>query len=149
MVAGTNTIHNAEPDASEPFLQSGKLVAYLFSQSHNRDVMKKHDLNRDYNVFWELLLSSPTPQFQGFTLDGNGEVRLNFGRYDENQEGIREIQRGILDFAAQYQSRFSAFPYLLRISGRDAYAPMLVAASYGERYLKRIEQLFRLRVNVE
>ena len=52
IVAGTNTPYNAEPDASEPFLQSGKLVAYLYSQSHNRDLLKKHDPNKDYNVYW-------------------------------------------------------------------------------------------------
>ena len=40
LIAGTNTVHNSEPDASEPFLQSGKLVAYLYSQSHNRDLLK-------------------------------------------------------------------------------------------------------------
>ena len=43
IIAGTNTIHNKESDASEIFLQSGKLVSYLFSQSDNREVMKKHN----------------------------------------------------------------------------------------------------------
>ena len=148
IIAGTNTIHNAEPDASEPFLQSGKLVSYLFSQSMNRDLMKKHDLNKDYNVFWELLLSSPTRQFEGFTLNETGEVQLNFGKYDKNLDGIREIQRGISNFVQQYCERFAAFPYLFQISGRDAYAPMLVAASYNEKYLKAIEKLFHLQINV-
>lgn len=35
------------------------------------------------------------------------------------------------------------------ISGRDAYAPMLVAESFGEKYLKEIEKRFGLEVNVE
>ena len=148
IIAGTNTIHNAEPDASEPFLQSGKLVSYLFSQSTNRDLMKKHDLNKDYNVFWELLLSSPTRQFEGFTLDETGAVWLNFGKYDKNLDGIREIQRGILDFAEQYCEHFAQFPYMLRISGRDAYAPMLAASSHNEKYLKAVEALFDLQINV-
>ena len=41
LIAGTNTIYNSEPDASETFLQSGKLVSYLYSQRHNRDLLKK------------------------------------------------------------------------------------------------------------
>lgn len=149
IIAGTNTLYNAEPDASEPFLQSGKLTAYLFSQCDNRDLLKRHDPNKDYNVFWELLLASPTRQFEGFTLDENGGVQLNFGRYDKNLDGIREIQRGILEFVQQYCRSFSLFPYMLQISGRDAYAPMLLASSHYEKYLKAIEERFDFRVNVD
>lgn len=154
IIAGTNTVTNAEPDASEAFLQSGRLVSYLYSQSHNRDLLKKHDPNRDYNIFWELLLSSPTPQFSGF--EAGNKVRLNhadryidglditlqFGRYDSNQQGIMDIQEGILDFAADYKRHFGAFPYMLNISGRDAYAPMLAAASFGEKYLRAVDRAF-------
>ena len=169
IIAGTNTLHNQEPDASEPFLQSGKLVAYLYSQSHNRDLLKKHDLNKDYNIFWELLLSSPTPQFAGFyagklkpcnpanpTQNQMGDdiylsdidITLRFGKYDYNLEGIRNVQRGILEFVAQYTQHFSKYPYMFNISGRDAYAPMLLAASHNEKYLKTIEKKFDLEVNV-
>ena len=149
IVAGTNTVHNTEPEASEPFLQSGALVAYLYSQSLNRDLMKRHDPARDYNVYWELLLSSPTPQVTGFGRNADGSVRVCTGAYDANQPGIREIQRGILDFVEQYAARFAAFPYMLHISGRDAYAPMLVAASRREAYLKAMKKRFDLHVNVE
>lgn len=159
IIAGTNTIHNAEPDASDPFIQSGKLVSYLYSGRENRDLYKKHDPNKDYNVFWELLLSSPTPSFRGFhdgSWDKGGlavylqdlDITLEFGEYDHNREGIKEIQRGILEFADQYVSHFAAFPYMFRISGRDAYAPMLVAASHNERYLKMIEKRFDLEIAV-
>ena len=159
IIAGTNTIHNAEPDASDPFLQSGKLVSYLYSGADNRDLFKKHDPNKDYNVFWELLLSSPTPSFKGFHNGSwnkggtevylrNLDITLEFGKYDENQDGIREIQRGILDFAEQYTEHFRDFPYMFNISGRDAYAPMLVAASYNERYLKMVEKRYAFEITV-
>lgn len=164
LIAGTNTLHNAQPDASDPFLQDGRLVAYLYSPQHNRDLLKKHNPSRDYNVFWELLLSSPTPQFAGF-YDGRNEkqtsdqyldeldLTLCFGKYDANQDGIREIQRGILDFAELYRKHFGdpvqgPFPWMYQISGRDAYAPMLVAASYREKYLRMIEKRFALEINV-
>lgn len=60
------------------------------------------------------------------------DITLQFGKYDANQEGIKEIQQGILDFAADYKEHFKDFPYMFNISGRDAYAPMLVAASHNE-----------------
>lgn len=160
LIAGTNTIHSAEPDASEPFLQNGKLCAYLYSQNHNRDLLKKHDPNKEYNVFWELLLSSTTPQFTGF-YEGRIEaveeradyleeldITLVFGRQERNLDGIRQIQQGIMDFADDYRRRFKEFPCMFRVSGRDAYAPMLVAASHHERYLKAILNQFPFEKNL-
>ena len=141
MIAGTNTIHNFEPDASETFLQSGKLIPYLYSASHNRDIWKKHDPNKNYNVYWELLLSSPTPQFRGFGKE-------KFGECDENPEGIYRIRKGILDFAEEYLKHFSNVPYMLQISGRDAYAPFLAVTADNEKYLKEIEKKFHLEMNV-
>lgn len=154
IIAGTNTLHNFEPFASETFLQTGELVAYMYSMSHNRDLVKKHDPNKNYNVYWELLLSSPTRQFTGFGFrrddagNATDEPELHFGKYDENQEGIREIQRGILDFAEQYLEHFGDVPYLFNISGRDAYAPMLAAAGHKERYLKAMAKRFALDIHV-
>lgn len=154
ILAGTNTLYNAEPYIGETFLQTGDLVAYMYSMSHNRDLVKKHDPNKNYNVYWELLLSSPTRQFTGFGFkrDGAGAVteepELHFGKYDENQEGIREIQRGILDFAGQYLEHFGNMPCLFHISGRDAYAPMLAAASHKEKYLKAVARRFHPDIQV-
>lgn len=162
IVAGTNTVHNAEPDASEAFFQSRKLVSYLFSQSHNRDMMKKHDINKDYNVFWELLLSSPTPRFCGFyegkveageglaecVYDSGRDITFGFGDCDVDPGKTREIQRGILDFVEEYQEHFRNFPYMFDISGRDAGTPMLLAASYNEKYLKEISGRFHLEKGI-
>ncbi len=167
VVAGTNTVHSGEPDASEFFLQRGKLVSFLFSQAHNRDVMKKHDPNKDYNVYWELLLSSASRQFLGFQcgagshgkschlekgtgiyLEDGREAMLRFGREDANQEGIREIQKGILDFVFDYREHFETVPYMLRISGRDACAPMLAAAGQKERYLRAMAERFTLEKGI-
>lgn len=151
ILAGTNTIHNAEPDCSETFLQSGRLVSYLYSMSHNRDLMKKHDLNRDYNIFWELLLSSPQPQFMGFDWEDESrqQVRFRFGRKDANSQGIVDIQQGILRFISDYKKHFGDIPYMQSISGRDAYAPMLAASGNHERYLKMVKERFHLVVGIE
>ena len=139
IIAGTNTPHNAEPDASESFLQSGKLKSYMFSQSHNRDLLKKHDPGKGYNVFWELLLSSPQAKFSGFYPDGP-----HFEDSDIDLVKAGEIQKGITDFASEYAEKFSKTPYLLDISGRDAYAPIMAASGNNENYLKMIKNRFSL-----
>ena len=148
-VAGTNSVHNFEVDASEIFLQNGKLAAYLYAQSFNRDLWKKHDPNTDDNIFFELLLASPTPQFLGFKLDEvSGEVLYLFGKMDANPEGMKEIQSGILDFVRDYQKHFSGYPYLFCVSGRDAYAPILAASGNKKAYLKALKKKFEFEANV-
>ncbi|SEA30089.1 haloacid dehalogenase superfamily, subfamily IA, variant 1 with third motif having Dx(3-4)D or Dx(3-4)E [Pseudobutyrivibrio sp. ACV-2] len=153
MIAGTNTVHNVEPYQTETFLQSGVMNAYLYSQSFNRDLLKKHDPAKDYNVFWELILGSPTRQFKGFKSLDNGAVGYDFGDYDDNLEGIKETQQGILDFCKDYITAFGSpengqHKLLYRISGRDAYAPILAASGNKEKYLKAIRDKFKLEPNV-
>ena len=149
IIAGTNTVYNAEPNASETFLQTGKMVAYLYSQSHNRDLLKKHNPNKGYNVYWEILLSSPTRTFRGFKLNEHSkEIECEFGDYDENISGIVEIQQGILNFVAEYQKHFKKFSFMYDISGRDAYAPMLLAMSKDEKYIREITKEFEIKIEV-
>lgn len=148
IIAGTNTIHNAEPYATERFRQTGKLAAYLYSPEQNRDLFKKHDPNRLYNVYWELLLSSTSPQFVRFEFDEDEHVIPVFGKCDPNPEGIQQIRKGILDFADSYIKHFEKMPEMFNISGRDAYAPMLAAASRGEKYLKEIYRDFDIKIGI-
>lgn len=149
IVAGTNTVHNAEPDMSETMLLDGTLVSYLYSAAENRDLWKKHDPSNMYNIYFELLTSSETPSFLGFYFDENGRTELRFQKPEGNPEGIRDIRQGILDFIRDYKAHFAAYPYLFRISGRDAYAPMLRAMRHREKYLRRISEEFELRVGVK
>lgn len=102
LLAGTNSIHNAEPNMSEPQLRSGKLVSYLFSQGNNRDIWKFHDAAKGHNLIWEILLSSPQPSFKGFYMR-EGEVSLKWKAGGKNAKGIEELQQGIVDFISEYQ----------------------------------------------
>lgn len=148
IVAGTNTVYNAEPDMSETMLLDGSLVSYLYSAADNRDLWKKHNPANMYNIYFELLTSSEHPSFKGFYFDENGKVELKFQKPEGNHEGIRDIQQGILDFVRDYKAHFENYPYMFHISGRDAYAPMLLAAGYRERYLRRINEEFELNIGV-
>ncbi len=148
IVAGTNTASNAEPDMSESFLLCEKLVSYLYSSAHNRDLWKKHDPAKNYNVYWELLTSSAEPSFQGYYKKEDGETELRFLMPEGRPDKIKEIQQGILDFAGDYNKAFYGVKYMENISGRDAYAPMLLASSYKERYLKEAVSDFNIRIDV-
>ena len=97
ILAGTNSIHNTEPDAAEPLLKSGKLVSYLFSQEYNRDLLKKHDPAKDDNVYWELLLSSPTRQFLGFYLSAETMGPEEEEKEEEKEEKKEEEKEGLRD----------------------------------------------------
>ena len=72
LLAGTNTVHNADADAVEGQLFTGTLDSYVFSAAHNRELWRGHDLRRMHNVIVEVLLSSPDPGFRGFMLDAEG-----------------------------------------------------------------------------
>ncbi len=158
ILAGTNSMYNAEPDTSEPQLQSGRLVSYLFSQAHNRDLLKKHDPGKGDNIYWELLLSSPTRQFIGFYLQEQAEedlcargglgITLRFGAAVPNREGCQQIQQGIVDFAQDYQRHFASHPYMFAVGGRDAYAPMLAAMGQRRKYLRTIAARLETDISV-
>ncbi|MCC8152594.1 MAG: hypothetical protein LIO96_14445 [Lachnospiraceae bacterium] len=142
IIAGTNTCHNAEPDYSETFLQSGKLVSYLYSQRENRDLWKFHDPGKDHNLFWEMLLDAPSGSLKGFYLREDGGWECRFKDADEaKKDKIEEIQRGILRFVecwrfiqkkesvqcdSEKQNFYTEIRDLCGISGRDAYQSMLL-----------------------
>jgi hypothetical protein len=86
-------------------------------------------------------------------LNPDGSVGYDFGSYDDNLDGIRDVQAGIRDFADDYMKAFGSpehgyFQEMYRISGRDAYAPIIVASSHKEKYLKAVESKFELEPNV-
>ena len=147
IIAGTNTLYNTDADAGEPLLQSKRLVSYMYSASFNRDLIKKHNPNRGYNQFWELLLASTDRQCTGFGFDSDNNAVPLFGRCDINQDGILMIQNGIIDFVKLYGNHFGN-SFFYNISGRDAYAPMLAAASDNEKYLRSIYNNFNVEANV-
>ena len=149
IVAGTNTAMSSEPDMSDAFILSGKLVSYMYSSGLNRDIWKKHDPARDHNVYWELLTSSREPSLKGYYISSvTGEAELRFLEPEKGSDMVGEIHRGIMDFARDYQEAFEGFEYMKNISGRDAYAPMLLAACRDEAYLKSVTKDMSVKMEV-
>ncbi len=139
LIAGSNTQHNADPDMSETFLKNGTLTSYFYSQEHNRDIWKFHDASKGHNLFWEMLLGSQEGSLIGFYSGERGDVEIRQGKPLKNLEGVSEIQDGILDFVIQWENLPESLKSLVRISGRDAYAPMLIFLySSNDDYRKQL-----------
>lgn len=136
IVAGTNTIHNSEPNTSESFLYNGRILSYLYSQSYNRDLWKIHNPGKGHNLYWELLLSALDGSLRGFYLKNNNEYELRFKDMEQDKKIIGDIQDGIETFVLQWMKHFKEIP---RIDGADAYAPMRLAfEKENNTYLKML-----------
>ncbi len=134
VLAGSNSYNQYDSDYSETFLLDGKLNVYCFTSGLNRDKFIAHMPSANHNIYFEFLLSAPEPSFLEFSTDGDG-YRLIFDSTAENEEYIREIHNGELDFIDQYISVFKKYPYMRNISGSDAYTPFMDAMKYSKRYI--------------
>lgn len=125
MIAGSNSVHNAEPNASESFLYSGRLVSYFYSQEHNREYWKWHNPGKNHNLLVELLLSSKEGSLKDMVPDKSAKegYRFVFKKPDVAATKVEQIQKGIGDFARDYYAYVpEAVRKKHRISGSDAYA---------------------------
>lgn len=107
------------------------IAAYLFSTNDNRDLQNLHTCfgTRSNNLLLELFTQSCSPSFLGYTRDG-----LEFDREEaENYDVIREITKGVMDFAEEYIRVFRGAPFLLNISPYDAYLPFNQMVNSRER----------------
>ena len=135
VIAGTNTLSNDQPDASEALLQSGKMYAYCYSQSHNRHNYYAHDPAAGHNIFFEMLLGSENPSLKGFKENGEPVFLPN---EKDNAETVRLIHKGAEDFIDDYLAHFGNIPYMLDIGGSDAYAPFLTAICDDNAYFRAV-----------
>lgn len=129
LLAGTNTAAMPDADAAEPQLFGGQLVSYLYSSRENRDLWRFHDPAQGHNLYWELLLGAPEGSLKGFYLKPDGGVEIRLKDAPAGTDRIREIHRGVLDFVRLFAETEKRLGLTIPISGRDAYAPMLLAGS--------------------
>lgn len=134
-VACTNDSFSEQPNASEALLQSGKMFSYCFSQAKNRELYLKHDSAEGDNMFFEMLLGSRDKSLKCFDESG-APVFLD----DENDgsEIAPYIHKGAEDFVSLYLKSFEKYPFMLDISGSDAYAPFALAIDGGRKYFKAV-----------
>lgn len=118
---------------STAFFDSKIINSYIFSPSHNRDLFEKHDF-AIHNLFMEVLFTEPGPSFVNFKLNREtGNVEKIYGAdYEENNEMVRSIGRGILDFAEKYNSVMGELGMELEIEGRNVYEPLYEAMENRE-----------------
>lgn len=118
-----------------PLIQSGDIHCYMFSRQENRNLYDFHLQNvQRCSVFMELLTQALTPTFEGFGKE-NGKLRFQYGIPEiENKYMITEIQRGIRDFAKRFLYYFRDEPFMLDISGYDAYLPFRMLAGYPQYF---------------
>lgn len=141
IVAGTNSRHSTEPNASETFLQSGQIISYLYSQRENRDIWKLHNPAQNHNLYWEMLLGSVEGSFKGFYLNQDGLCECQHKSSSINAQKVESLQQGALYFVKQYCEMQKKLTQELRISGRDAYAPMVnVQGNLNKEFMKQFGQ---------
>lgn len=131
-VAGANSRRSPEWDAMEPFWLTGRVRSYLYSSGENRDLWQSHDPGAGHNLFWELLLGAPEGNLTGF-----GPKGPILGPPPPHSETIRAIHRGILDFTGDFLALEARLGLTLPISGRDAYAPMVLVCSGNNKEFRR------------
>lgn len=144
LIAGTNSVHNAEPNMSEPQLHSGRLISYMFSQEHNREIWKWHDAAKNHNLAVELLCSSTGGSLRGFypeeTADGRETYMLQFKDADVDSYVVEEIQRGIKDFVEKFVKVSNKESLLNSVTGSDVYSVLRIFLQNGnyESFMKAV-----------
>ena len=146
LVAGTNSMHNTEPNMSEAQLKSGKLVSYMFSQGYNREIWKWHDASKGHNLGIELLCSSMQGSLKGFYLDENKECQIRFKNPDVNETLVKEIQKGIKEFVLLMNKVLEKGQISWEINGADAYAPIKLWMRNQKNLGEWLEENFEVNI---
>lgn len=140
ILAGTTAAGSVEQDFGEEYFLQNRLTSYLFSQRENRDLWKFHNAAKSHNLYWELLLGNTEGSLIGFYPDPQKGYQIRLKEAPGDCAWIREVHRGILDFAGQLLEVEQRLGQQVFISGRDAYAPMLLMEGRkNKKYRKKLE----------
>lgn len=117
-VAGSR---DKEPQKVINDIMQNNVEPYIFSRMLNRNLYDSHTKNNKgtNSIYFELFTQACSPSFKGVTSDGNFVFDIP---EVENYEIIDKIHKGIYDFAEKYFTLSKKDPYILNISGFDAYA---------------------------
>ncbi|MDE7430773.1 MAG: hypothetical protein K2N34_02485 [Lachnospiraceae bacterium] len=106
------------------YIRTGLISTYAFENELWRNRGKKDGVGMEYEecICMEALFSSESDTLLRYGFDENGDVKFIYGKKNKNQEIIREIHNGILDFAENFMPVIQK--YDLKITARDAYIPL-------------------------
>ena len=104
------------------YVLEGIVEPYLFSNIYNRNNYDTHkQTNSGINsVLFEFFTQATMPSFAG--IHKSGEFYFDIPEI-ENYEITQEVHKGIYDFCKLYYKTFNKDPWMLSISGYDAYCP--------------------------
>lgn len=118
----------ANNESSDISISNGDLYSYMFSTQNNKDtLLKMIEKNNEYEfrkLLIEILFTEDKPSFIKYHLKNNDDIELIYGSKDDNSCKIKDIQKGIYDFATDYFKYESKFGSLLNICGQEAYIPI-------------------------
>ena len=107
-------------------IQSGKLSPYVFSNFDNVDILKSH-MDKQliiHNLLIEIIFTEKKPSFLKFReIAGSIVPEFGYEEYD-NYKAIDSMQKGMLQFAEEFDRFKNLMDNLEGISGHDAYAPL-------------------------
>lgn len=123
-------------------VQDGSMNVYMFSQVENVNNMKFLEKNVSYyTLAFELFgRMRCEARFRGFEIKED-RIKMNFeGNLVENHYDMEEMKKGIYDFVNCYIQNSEFAPWLMEISGFDAYAPSKLLTrdkKYLDMYFKK------------
>lgn len=109
---------------TQDYIRKGQIAAYAFENDRWRSMGRQNGEGMSYKeiICTEALYSSTADTLLRYGIGEDGETVFLYGKKNENAAAVREIHRGIADFAqlfARPQNRYG-----LRVTSRDAYTPL-------------------------
>ena len=104
----------------------------------NKDLWRFHDPAQGHNLYWELLLGAPEGSLKGFYPDVEKGWICLLKENRTDPERIRQIHQGILDFIHRFILTEKRLGQQIPISGRDAYAPMMLVESERNKKFRKV-----------
>jgi len=109
---------------TQNYIREGVINAYAFDNEIYRGIgaRKCVYMPEEETICIEALFSSEDSTLLRYALGENDELIFKYGKENQNKDKIREIQKGILDYANMYVPM--AKKYHLRVMPSDAYIPL-------------------------
>lgn len=117
-------------ESTNSLISTGKLNSFMFSAHYNKDLLDIFAENYfNKTIFVETLVTSPVPSVLAFE-ESNGscfddEYDIVYGNaMPENNDAIKSIHEGIMDFADMYYSVIKKHRDVVKIQAADAFMPI-------------------------